>query len=74
VFTSYAGVEVKLIVKSFKVQPGGQGQKLSIIRYPVNIYRDSEIKNLISSFVTGAQNSAIASGVKGESLPDISKF
>lgn len=74
VFTSYAGVELKLIVKSFKVQPGGEKNKLSIIRYPVNIYRDSEIKNLISSFVGGAQSAAISSGVKGESLPDISKF
>ena len=74
VFTSYAGVELKLIVKSFKVQPGNQGSKLSIIRYPVNIYRDSEIKNLVSSFVAGAQSAAIAAGVKSESLPDISKF
>jgi hypothetical protein len=74
VFTSYAGVELKLIVKSFKVQPGGQSNKLSIIRYPVNIYRDSEIKNLVSSFVGAAQTSAISSGVKGESLPDISKM
>lgn len=54
VFTSYAGVELRLIVKSFKVQPGNAGTKLSIIRYPVNIYRDSEIKNLISSFVNEA--------------------
>lgn len=47
---------------------------MSIIRYPVNIYRDSEIKNLVSSFVNSAQSTAIAAGVKTESLPDISKF
>ena len=73
VFTSYAGVELRLVVKSFKVQ-GNQGAKLSISRYPVNIYRDSEMKNLISSFVSGAQSAAIAAGVKSESLPDISKM
>jgi len=74
VFTSYAGVELKLIVKSFKVQPGNAGTKLSIIRYPVNIYRDSEIKNLVSSFVNEAQGTAISSALKSESLPDIAKF
>lgn len=74
VFTSYAGVELKLIVKSFKVQAGNAGQKLSIIRYPVNIYRDSEIKNLVSSFVNEVQGAAITSALKSESLPDISKF
>jgi hypothetical protein len=74
VFTSYAGVELKLVVKSFKVQPGSGGTKLSIIRYPVNIYRDSEIKNLVSSYVSASQSSAISSGVKSESLPDIAKF
>ena len=74
VFTSYAGVELKLIVKSFKVQPGNAGTKLSIIRYPVNIYRDSEIKNLVSSFVNEAQGAAISSAIKSESLPDIYKF
>ena len=74
VFTSYAGIELRLIVKSFKVQPGTAGNKLSIIRYPINVYRDSEIKNLISSYVNAAQSSSITSKLKSESLPDISKF
>lgn len=72
VFTSYAGVELKLIVKQFKLN--NNKEKLSILRYPVNIYRDSEMKNWVSSFVNAGVTNAVTSGVKGESLPDISKF
>jgi hypothetical protein len=45
VFTSYAGVELRLVVKSFSLQVGKE--KPSLSRYPLNIYRDGEIKTLI---------------------------
>jgi len=61
-----------LIVKQFKLN--NTKEKLSILRYPVNIYRDSEMKNWVSSFVNAGVTNAVTSGVKGESLPDISKF
>lgn len=72
VFTSYAGVELKMIVKSFKMNLSKE--KLSIVRYPVNIYRDSEMKNWIASYVNLGLSSAVSSGIKNDSLPDISKF
>ena len=74
VFTSYANIELRLIVKSFKLLQGKESMNLSQVRQPSNIYRDSEIKNLIQAYVNKQQASAISSGVKGESLPDISGF
>lgn len=47
VFTSYANLEVRLIVNSFK--PNLQ-EKLSPNRYPTNLYRDDEIKTTIQYF------------------------
>lgn len=51
VFTSYANLEIKLVVKSMKTQPAGGKDKILLSRYPVNIYRDAEMKNLINAFV-----------------------
>ena len=73
VFTSYAGVELKLIVNSFKVNDSGSGN-IALNRHPINIYRDNEMKTLINQYIHSAQTSTIASGLKSESLPDISKF
>jgi hypothetical protein len=70
VFTSYGGIEIKLIVKSF--QPVLK-EKVELKRYPVNLYRDDEIKNLISSYTHVCLSAAVKSGVKGDSLPDIGK-
>jgi len=44
VFTSYAGIEIALVVNSFKLVQGGQ--KVLLSRYPVNLYRDDEMKTL----------------------------
>lgn len=44
VFTSYANLEVRLIVQSFK--PNLQ-EKLNPTRYPINLYRDDEMKTII---------------------------
>lgn len=47
VFTSYANLEVRLIVTSFK--PNLQ-EKLNPNRYPTNLYRDDEVKTTIQHF------------------------
>ena len=47
VFTSYANLEARLIVTSFK--PNLQ-EKLQPNRYPTNLYRDDEIKTTIQFF------------------------
>jgi hypothetical protein len=44
VFTSYGGIEVRLIVHSFKPN---LSETLHPTRWPVNLYRDDEIKTLI---------------------------
>jgi len=69
-FTSYGGIEVKLIVKSFKPMVGG---KVMLSRWPVNIYRDDEIKTLIQNYTHKCVSAAIKTGVKGENMPDTTK-
>lgn len=73
VFTSYGGVELKLIVNSFKVNTAS-GDKICLNRHPNNLYRDNEMKTLINQYIHSAQTSTIESALKSESLPDISKF
>ena len=46
-FTSYAGVEVRLIVHSFKPQ---LQDNLHPNRYPTNLYRDDEFKTVVQAF------------------------
>lgn len=72
VFTSYGGVELKLVVNDFDASTGGDS--ISLNRHPINLYRDNEMKTLINKFIWNAQTSTVASGIKSESLPDISKF
>lgn len=49
IFTSYSGIEVKLIVKQFK--PSLQDKdRVTLTRYPVNLYRDDEMKTLIQNY------------------------
>lgn len=43
VFTSYGGIEIRLIVSNFKIV---QGPQVALSRYPVNLYRDDEMKTL----------------------------
>ena len=70
VFTSYAGVELKLVVNAFKTT----NDSMSLNRHPLNIYRDNEMKNLINQFVHGAMTSTVAAACKNDSLPDVSKM
>ena len=72
VFTSYGGIELKLVVNSFSVAPS-KDQGIVLKRQPVNLYRDNEMKTLINHFIWSAQGKAIA-GAKGDSMPDIAKL
>jgi len=47
VFTSYHGLEVRLIVHSFKAQ---MGESVHPNRWPSNLYRDDEFKQCIQAF------------------------
>ena len=71
VFTSYGGLEVRLIVKSFKPVTQEKEQP-TLTRHPVNLYRDDEMKILIQNYTHQCVASAV-SGAK-ESMADISKF
>jgi hypothetical protein len=73
VFTSYGGLEVRLIVKSFKPSLEKSDQ-VRLTRHPVNLYRDDEMKTLIHNFTHECITNAVKNGIKGESCPDISKF
>jgi len=70
VFTSYGGIEIKLIVNSFKLAQN-EKSKVLLSRYPVNLYRDDEMKNLINNYTHGCVVKAVNSGVKGESMPNL---
>ncbi len=77
VFTSYGGLELRIIVKEFNLnqkQGVNRVNQKDLARYPVNIYRDDEVKTLIQAYTHQCLTGAIKSGVKGESLPDVSKF
>ncbi|CDW85312.1 UNKNOWN [Stylonychia lemnae] len=71
VFTSYANLEARLVVHSFK--PNLQ-ERLNPTRYPVNLFRDDEFKTIIQHFRHQALQQSIAKNTKQESLPDISKL
>ena len=68
-FTSYGGIEVKLIVKSFKPILEGKDQP-TLTRHPVNLFRDDEMKTLIQNYI----HSCINKSVTNAGLADISKM
>jgi hypothetical protein len=47
VFTSYGGIEVRLVVNGFKPQ---LGEAIHPVRWPTNLYRDDEFKTTIQHF------------------------
>ena len=69
VFTSYGNLEVRLVVHSFKPN---LNEKLNPTRYPINLFRDDEVKTQIQQFRHAAIQAALAKS-KGDSLPDIAK-
>lgn len=58
VWTSYAGLEVRLIVKEFKPVMQDQG---ALPRHPTNLYRDDEFKTTIQEWRFAAAQKAAAS-------------
>lgn len=73
VFTSYGGIEIKLIVKQFKPSLT-EKDKVTLTRYPVNLFRDDEMKTLIQNYTHGCITAAVQKSLKNDSLPEISKF
>lgn len=69
VFSSYAGLEVRLIVNSFKPQ---LNEKITPTRQPVNLYRDDEMKTVIQHFRHERSQAALAK--KGVEMPDFAKL
>merc|ERR1712127_252693 len=57
VFTSYAGLEVRLIVHSFKPQ---LGESLQMNKMPTNLYRDDEFKTTIQHMRYRAVQDSVA--------------
>lgn len=70
IFTSYGNLEIRLIVNSFKAN---LNEKLNPTRYPINLFRDDEIKTQIQQFRHAAIQAALSKNIKGDSLPDIAK-
>jgi hypothetical protein len=68
-FGSYDGVEIKLVVQSFKTS---LQDKLNPVRYPSNLFRDNEMKTIIQHYKHECLQKALGKS-KGDSLPDISK-
>ena len=71
VFTSYGGLEVRLIVKSFQTRLNDKDNVI-LSRHPVNLFRDDEIKTLIQNYTHKCIKKSV-SGAK-ENMLDISKF
>lgn len=69
-FTSYANLEIRLVVHSFKPN---LNERLNPTRYPINLFRDDELKTQIQQFRHAAIQASLAKNVKGDSLPDIAK-
>jgi len=65
-FTSYAGIEIRLVVNNMKLVQGSQ--KVMLSRYPVNLYRDDEMKTLFQSYHHRQLTSKLSNK---DSLPDV---
>lgn len=63
VFTSYAGVEVRLIIHSFKPQ---LNESITPTRWPTNLYRDDEFKTTIQRARHNATVAALAKANTGD--------
>lgn len=47
-FTSYNGIEMRMIIHDFKVQLNNE---VKMNKYPANLYRDDEVKTLLNAFI-----------------------
>ena len=66
-FTSYAGIEMKMIVQDFKVKINDES-KLS--KYPTNLYRDDEVKMTVQNFVRTQRLTALNNVLKKSTPSD----
>jgi hypothetical protein len=68
VFTSYGNLEIRLIVNSFKPN---LNERLNPTRYPINLFRDDELKTQIQQF---RWNAVQAASAKAKSdVPDLAR-
>lgn len=63
VFTSYANIEMRLIVNSFKPN---LNESLQPTRFPINLFRDDDIKTQIQQFRHALVRTALAQKAKGD--------
>ena len=68
-YTSYAGLEMKIIINEMKVK---SEEKVSLGSYPINLYRDDESKMLISYFIKSCQKECLKTAIKGDRIVDAS--
>ncbi len=47
-YTSYGGIEMRLIVHEFKVK---LGEHINMSKYPANLYRDDDVKTHLLGFI-----------------------
>ena len=47
-YTSYGGIEMRMIVHDFKVR---LGEHINMSKYPANLYRDDDVKTHILHFI-----------------------
>ena len=47
-FTSYGGIEMRIIIHDFKVKLEDQ---VKMSKYPANLYRDDDVKTHMLSFI-----------------------
>jgi len=71
VFTSYAHLGARFLVHSFK--PNLQ-EKLNPTRYPINLFRDDEMKTTIQHFRHTSLQKSLSKNAKADTLPDIAKL
>ncbi len=66
IWTSYANLEVRLVVKSMK---SNLQTKQRLAKFPQNIFRDDLIKSHVSAFIMTNQNIQLEKEAKKQSLP-----
>lgn len=71
VFTSYGGLECRLVVKGFTAEPK-KDDAAALPRTPFNLFRDDEMKILIQNYNHKAVSGAVSKS--NAALPDIAKF
>jgi len=72
VFTSYGGLEVRLVCKAFKLEKSSVSMNVALSTFPSNLYRDAEVKTTIQNFTHG--QTVAGSAAAKAALPDISSF